>query len=199
MRRAGPKSIEAARTEFLPPPLRAASAKEILIGLGIGVILVKLLLVSLEIARYQRALPAALETTGIVTSGGEPGFFESLLPIRHEPCGGFVFGLSGTTGRAIDAQGLGFFKDVRKGRAVQANNRSGYEFSYEPWQETPLPDDWTRTGMWLGLHCMGWRLSPLGSQIFAAAQEHGSYFTTAPSKLLLVLPRPGLVVLTYRY
>jgi hypothetical protein len=198
-----PPTIETARKQLpriFQAPFQLPLKKETLIGLAIGVIALKLLFVSFEVERYHRALPAALETAGFITSGNDTSYLAAFMPIRSEPCGGFVFHLSAATLKTIETRGLDFFKDARQGRGIgEGDPRAASEFSYQPWQATPLPDDFTRNGSWLGLHCMGWMFSPLGRDIFAAAQEPGSYFTIAPSKLLLVLPRRGLVVLTYNY
>jgi hypothetical protein len=102
---------------------------------------------------------------------------ELILPICQEPCGGFVFHLSSATLKAVQTQGLGLFNDARQGRGFQDRGvRSYYEFSYERWQQTRLPDSWTRNGMWLGLRCMGWRfssLAPFGAPLPSQSGEGG--------------------------
>jgi hypothetical protein len=198
-----PPSAETARKDLphiLQLSLRDLELKRVLIFLAIGAIAIKLFFVAFEIGRYHRALPAALVTAGLVTSGNDTRWIEYFLPVRHEPCGGFIFHLSSATLKAIETRGLAFFADATQGRGVtEANSRAAMEFSYQPWQPTPLPPGYFSNGMWPGLHCMGWKISPLGRQVLAAAQGPGAYFTTAPSKLLLVIPSQGLVVLTYNY
>jgi hypothetical protein len=58
-----------------------------------------------------------------------------------------------------------------------------------------VPLGWTGDGVWsIGLHCIG---TSRARQIAAAAKEPGSYYTQKDEAELLVIPKLGLIVLTY--
>jgi hypothetical protein len=144
---------------------------------------------------YEANLPAALRTTGLATTGSDLSLFDLLMPVRIKVCGGATFGLTGRTADAIKAQGLAFFEQARKPRG-DPRTRPRLAYEYAPWRETPVPSAWTGDGMWAGLSCMGWTWSQLG--IYEAARAPGSYYTERPGAQLLVVPRLGLAVFTYR-
>jgi hypothetical protein len=117
--------------------------------------------------------------------------------MRHEACGGAIFKLTQLNVTAIEHQGLNFFQMARQGRGYPEGDRLHSFYSYEPWQQTPLPAAWASEGTWLGLACM--RLGfGLTRSITNAAREPGSYFTLKRSgAMLLVIPRLKLAVYTY--
>ena len=192
-----PRTIDALEREL--PRILQVSPRHVL--LVVGVLFGLYVLSSFHyVGHLERALPAALVTDGAVAYGDDRPFLAALMPIRHEPCGGVAFQLSRTTVGSIEAQGIKFFHNVRQGRGVQEfGDRIAHEFNYAPWQPTPLPYEWTRNVAWRGLDCTGWVPSAFGTKILTEVEQAGSYYTTAPSKLLLVLPRIKMLVLTYSY
>ena len=138
-------------------------------------------------------LPAELHTTGLATVGYDATLFQRLGWLPYKSCGGAVFSLTTGTLTAIERQGLAF---LDKGRKRRRNDYARSLTMYAPWRKTPVPPDWTSNGMWLGLYCMGSAWSR--NSIYAAAQEPGSYYTTGYNSELLVVPRLGVAVFTFR-
>jgi hypothetical protein len=145
---------------------------------------------------YQRALPAALITEGLATTGSDVGVLSLLLPIRPEACGGAIFHLADQSVTGIAQAGLAFFQNAVEGRGYPQGHRLHYFYRYKPWRETPVPHAWTSDGMWPGLACVR-ASAALAEAILKAAREPSSYYTTKPSAELLVIPRLKLVVFTY--
>ncbi len=146
---------------------------------------------------YKDALPEVIQTTGILTAGSDASIVEFFLPIRREGCGGVVFGLTSETTEAVETQGLSFLESARQGRAYPVGSKKAYYYSYEHWQKTPVPPGWLGDGILaLGFHCMDLRSSE-SQAIDEAARKPGSYFTTKPEGILLVIPTLGLAVFTY--
>jgi hypothetical protein len=146
---------------------------------------------------YRAALPAEIGITfSLAITGSNTSFWEVGQPI-HKACGGAIFELNETTLAAIRGRGLDGLKDARQGRGYSDNtDRLFYYYSYKPWQPTPLPPEWTSQGMWYGLSCMNLGQS-FGGSIVDAAQASGSFYTTAQSRMLLIIPSLRLAVFTY--
>ena len=144
---------------------------------------------------FENMLPTSLQTTGFATIGRDASIFEIIGLLRYKSCGGATFTLTRRTLATIDREGLAFFAQARRSRG-DANRRAGMPFAYERWRPTPVPPEWTSDGMWSGLVCMGWTWSR--NNIYAAAREPGSYYTTTDNARLLVIPRLGLAVFTFR-
>lgn len=147
---------------------------------------------------YRAALPAELGLTSeLVTAGSCADVLDMILPVRPKAAGGALFRLDAETLAAIKRQGSAFFDDALLGRGYgDPSRRVTYRYSYKPWQETPLPPEWTSDGMWLGLSCMGLNFGR-GANIAEAARAPGSYYTTGIGAMLLVIPDLGIVVYTY--
>jgi hypothetical protein len=148
---------------------------------------------------YRRAIPAEIDLTfGLATTGSSSmSLWDVMLPIRHEACGGAIFGLAGTTAAALETRGLAALRDAHQGRGyTDGAHRYRSYYAYQPWQPTPLPPAWTSEGMWLGLSCMKLGYG-FGRSIVEAARAPGSFYTTGTSRMLLVVPRLKLVVYTY--
>jgi hypothetical protein len=144
---------------------------------------------------YEGNLPAALRTSGLATTGSDLSLFDLLMPVRTKVCSGAIFSLTGRTLAAVKAEGLPFFDQARQPRG-DPRTRPRLAVEYAPWRETPVPSDWAGDGMWVGLSCMGWTWSR--ADIHQAARAPGSYYTERPGAQLLVVPRLGLAVFTYR-
>ena len=147
---------------------------------------------------YRAAIPAEIDLTfNPATTGSSMSLWDLLLPIRHEACGGAIFGLGDTTVTAIERRGLVAIQGAQQGRGyADGTHRMRSYYEYEPWQPTPLPPAWTSEGMWNGLNCMNLGHG-LGRSIIEAARAPGSFYTTGQGKMLLVVPRLKLVVYTY--
>jgi hypothetical protein len=144
---------------------------------------------------YEGTLPEALETTGFATTGSDLQLFDLLMPVPVKVCGGAAFSLTRRTLAAIATRGLPFFDQARRPRG-DPRNRPRLAYDYAQWRETPVPSGWTSDGPWAGLACMGGTWS--GVNIYDAAREPGSYYTERPGAQLLVVPRFGIAVFTYR-
>jgi len=138
-------------------------------------------------------LPAALHTTGLATVGNDATLAHHLGLALYKPCGGATFSLTRGTLAAIERDGLAFFDTARQPRRLDYPRPLD---EYAPWRETPVPEQWTDNGMWLGLYCMGWASSR--HDIYLTARVRGSYYTTMRNMQLLVIPKLGLAVLTFR-
>ena len=176
---------------------RSKKALRILAGCLGGFFLAWLGYALFETNFYRRALPEQLEITGLATTGSDFNPLLLLVPMRHEACGAVVFQMSQHTVDAIAKNGAAFFETARQGRGYSKGHPLSHYYSYEPWQETPLPSGWIGDGIWsLGLHCA--RLDrALVQRMAAAAREPGSYYTTKSEAQLVVIPRLKLIVFTY--
>jgi hypothetical protein len=146
---------------------------------------------------YEKALPQAIQTTGIITAGSDSGLFDALLPIRRESCGGVIFELADETVSSVRERGLLFLAGARQGRGYPAGNRLSHYYRYAEWQETPVPTGWLGDGILaLELHCMGVGRSTRRA-IGEAVQSPGSYFATMDEGQLLILPDLGWAVYVY--
>jgi hypothetical protein len=163
-------------------------------GIGVAVVLGYSVL---QTRFYRQAIPAEINLTfNLATTGSSMSLWEVLLPIRHKACGGAIFGLSETTATALEKRGLPAIMWAQQGRGYTDGHPRGHSYEYQPWQATPLPAAWTSEGMWYGLSCMG--LWPgTRRNIIDAARAPGSFYTTGPSKMLLVVPSLRMVVFTY--
>jgi hypothetical protein len=71
----------------------------------------------METRFYSGAIPPQIELSfGPASVGTDWSPAALLLPLRHEACGGAIFGISGATVGAIQKRGLEFFKDATQGR-----------------------------------------------------------------------------------
>ncbi len=145
---------------------------------------------------YRRALPAALETTGLVTAQSDASFLSALLAFQREACGGALHGLSVSTRRAIERQGLAFFATASHGRGYPPGHPQHHYYSYRSWQETPVPHAWISEGIWSGLNCMKLDRATV-LRIKDAATRPGSFYSTKDEAEILVVPSLELVVFTY--
>jgi hypothetical protein len=140
---------------------------------------------------YRKAIPADIGLAfNFATTGSNVSLYGAVFMFDRKACGSAIFDMSDSTADAIRKQGLAFLKNADQGR--------GYKEDYRPWQATPLPPEWTALGPWMGLNCMGLRADTMRN-ILNAAQTSGSFYTTAPSRMLLVDPNRKLVVMTYTH
>lgn len=149
-----------------------------------------------ETNHYRNALPIELKTKGLATTGSDVSLLSALFALQREGCGGAIFNLTDEARHLIKTNGLAFFSNAKYGRGYPAEDRLRHYYTYQPWQETPLPSAWTSEGIWLGLNCMGLGRN-MTQAIRSAAISSGSYYATKPEALLLVIPDLGLVVFTY--
>lgn len=136
-------------------------------------------------------LPVGIDVHGHAETGSNVHLRRLLLPLRIEACGGSIMNMDPATLSKIKREGLAFLRSKRKARRVRPPIR------YDPWQETPAPQEWSSEGLWSGLACMG-----LGSDHTAELQEMsqsaGSFSTqTDHGQRLLVIPSRGIVLATY--
>ena len=171
------------------------SLRRVSVAVAIPLVCLWLFYSIMESRLFEGMLPAVLQTTGFATIGRDASLFEIIGLLRYKSCGGATYSLTRRTLTAIDTQGLAFFAQARRSRAA-SNRRAGLQFAYEPWRETPVPPEWTSDGMWSGLACMGWTWSR--RDIYDAARAPGSYYTNTDNAQLLVLPRLGLAIFTFR-
>ena len=136
---------------------------------------------------YRAAIPEQLELTHSFPTRGSDG-----------SCGGAIFSLTDKAALSIETHGRDALNDAVRGRGyLDPSTPRFHQYTYRPWQETPLPRDWTSEGTWAGLHCMGLSANDART-ITSAAKAAGSYFTTAaPTTMLLVIPKLRLAVYTY--
>ena len=149
---------------------------------------------------YRAALPAEIGLSfDFATTGSNVSVLGAVFLFDRKACGGAIFDLTDTTVAAIRERGMDFLKDARQGRGYADNaDRLFYNYSYGPWQPTPLPQEWTSGGMWYGLDCMGLGTA-IGQSIVEAAKTPGSFYTTGSSKTLLIVPSLKIAVLTYTH
>ena len=147
---------------------------------------------------YRAAIPAKIDLTfGFATTGSNMSLWEAMLPLRPKACGGAIFGLSNTMVTALQDHGLGVLDAARQGRGyADTTDRRFFRYSYKPWQPTPLPPEWTSQGAWYGLNCMDLGYGFVRSLV-EAAQVPGSFYTTGPSSMLLIVPSLQILVYTY--
>lgn len=129
------------------------------------------------------ALPVGIEPSSVVLLSGESG--------GREGCGAAVFRLSGYTCKRLLQEGAAFLESARQARGYG----SSY-YSYEPWQETPVPDGFTSEGGWPLLWCAGID-ARLAIRIHTAMQAPGAFYSIKPEGLLLLIPDEGLIVSGY--
>jgi hypothetical protein len=146
------------------------SLKRVAAAILIPVVCAWVALSILETRWFEGMLPAQLQTTGLATVGRDQSLLDIILtPVRYKSCGGATFTLTGRTLDAIRADRLAFFEQAHESRRGTGHRMP---FAYTPWRETPVPPEWTTSGMWIGLVCMGWTWSRLN--IYNAAQAPGS-------------------------
>jgi hypothetical protein len=148
---------------------------------------------------YRAAIPEQLELTySLPTKGSDVSILAAMAGARQQACGGVLFDLTAKTASLITEHGLKGLDSALQGRGyLDPTHPYFHRYTYQPWQETPLPPAWTSEGMWAGLHCMDLSASVTGP-IVSAAKAPGSYFTTGSRKMLLVIPKQRLLVYTYR-
>ncbi|QDQ25923.1 hypothetical protein FNU76_05900 [Chitinimonas arctica] len=137
----------------------------------------------LEYHWFKGRLPARIGVTYPLSISGHSGM--------REGCGAAIFRMSDATAASVSREGIRFLAGATQARAVS----SPYG-TYRPWQETPVPADWTSDGTWSGLDCSSanrWLLR----KILDAAGEKGSYYTTKPEGSILIIPAHKLVVFSY--
>ena len=153
-----------------------------------------------ETAVYWRsALPDEIGVTELVARGTDVGFLDRavmlFVPAPWKVCGGVVFGLSDATRAGLEREGLAALEHARVGRGHRGPPQE-HRYTYDPWQETPVPPAWTSEGMWRGLDCLSkhWAVA---DQVLTEARRPDAYFTELSHAQLLVVPGLKLVVLTY--
>jgi hypothetical protein len=150
-------------------------------------------------AFYRRALPEEVGVTSLIVRGTDVSPFEVpfmlLIPVRRKVCGGVAFGLSEATRADLARDGLATLEQAPVGRGYRGTPQEHF-YTYDPWQQTPVPASWTSEGMWRGLDCLSehW---PAAAQVLDEARRPGSYFTEKSHGRLLVVPGLNLVVMTY--
>ena len=149
---------------------------------------------------YRAAIPADIGLTfNFATTGSNVSLWGAMFRFDRKACGGATFNLSDTSVAAIRERGVDSLKNARQGRGyTEKADRSFSYYSYQPWQATPLPSEWTSNGTWLGLSCMGLRDS-VTRNILDAAQTAGSFYTTGQSAMLMVIPNLKIAVYTYTH
>jgi len=148
---------------------------------------------------YKAAIPSQIGISGAAFISGESGF--------REGCGAAAFYLTDTAVQKIEREGLDFFKSALHGRGYpkpeglltfEGREQLGkYNYyTYNVWQETPVPASWVSEGAWLGLTCVHGH-SELLHQVVQLAKQPGSYYATKPEGELIVIPKLKLVILSY--
>ncbi|WP_019143342.1 hypothetical protein [Noviherbaspirillum massiliense] len=128
---------------------------------------------------YVQVLPEQLEVTYPVSINEEGGFMEG--------CSVAVFKLSDKTVQAVRKNGLTFFAAATQARGYPDE----IYYQYDKWNETPVPEIWTREGSWMMCPDMS---NTMHSQIVKAAQRNGAYYTHTDEGQLIVIPSLGIVV-----
>lgn len=153
-------------------------------------------IVRMQADHAAKMVPSQLGTLDVQSFGSDPGPFETLLMIRGESCGGAIFTMSSAVARQIEHEGLSFFDAAEYGRG-DSNDDLGKGFRYLPWQKTPIPDNWNEEGIYTrGFRCMDPTESLL-DLIRRSTSGPGSYFSSAGSAQILVLPKSRAVLLTH--
>ena len=173
---------------FMEPVKRGLQAlyRGTLYGMQLLICLLLVLYLAYKLFERQHmldVLPAQLEPSSLVLLGGESGL--------REGCGVTVWRMSAQTSRALQQDALRFLAAAR-----QARGYSDAYHSFEPWRPSPLPDEFGSDGGWLPLSCA----SPserLERVINLAMQSPGSFYSSKPEGVLLLIPAEGLIVFGY--
>nr|WP_321182240.1 hypothetical protein [Methylobacterium sp. Leaf122] len=149
-------------------------------------------------SHYRRAIPTVIGITTMVAEGSDASLFGLFLPITREACGGVAFRLSDAAAEQIAAQGLAHLGSARIGRGYE-NSPEEHYFTYQPWQETPVPSTWIGDGKWAGaLGCLKQSASQFDTDVVTEApRQPGAFFTTGRESEILIIPRLRLLLLTY--
>jgi hypothetical protein len=115
---------------------------------------------ALETRFYRAAMPPEIELAfDLATTASGMSLLEAATPLRHEDCGGAIFGLSNRMAASLRDRGA--LADARQGRGyTDTADPLFFHYSYEPWQPTPLPPEWTSNVVRFVLHEFGRRLRP---------------------------------------
>jgi hypothetical protein len=151
----------------------------------------------LETRFYRAAMPPEIELAfDLATTASGMSLLEAATPLRHEDCGGAIFGLSNRMAASLRDRGA--LADARQGRGyTDTADPLFFHYSYEPWQPTPLPPEWTSEGMWSGLFCMNLDAG-FGRSIVEAARTVGSFCATHRDAMLLIVPSLKIAVYTHK-
>jgi hypothetical protein len=140
-----------------------------------------------SLASHQDVLPPSIEVTALVSARERTG-------LVREGCGGIIFQLSEPTVAAIERQGLAFFAGATQARGHSLPSDSYYR--YAQWRETPVPAGWLSDGLPPSFNCMD-NERAVDAAILEALKSPGSYFTTKPEAMLLVIPKREIAVFAY--
>ncbi|MEJ6782099.1 hypothetical protein [Aminobacter sp. Piv2-1] len=156
-------------------------------------------LVKMQADQMAKAVPEKLGPVQAELIGTIPGpigaLLEALLLIRVESCGGGVFRISSVVAQQIEREGLSFFAGVEQGRAGESGPGNGVR--YQPWQQTPIPESWNVEGVYArGFQCMN-PTQDMYDLLRGATSVPGSYFSSAGSAEILVVPKSQMVVVTF--
>jgi hypothetical protein len=140
---------------------------------------------------YKGRLPEKLELSGSALILDEFGL--------REGCGIVVFKLSEHALNQINHKELKFFDGLTKARDYHLkDNRYNHHYSYQEWKETPVEESSENKNFWFGFKCAERRLDKnLSKNIVLGASSKGSYYTGHSEGQLLVIPRIGIIVLSY--
>lgn len=108
----------------------------------------------------------------------------SLGLLRAESCGVAIFRFSDGVANKINVEKLSFF--------AKATIARGHRGTYQSWNATPVPVNWTDNGSWIP--CFEHKLH---REIIKAATGEGSYYTTKSEAVLLVIPRLRFIVFSF--
>jgi hypothetical protein len=146
--------------------------------------------------RFESALPAVFETTGLAIAGDDLGLLAHFIVWPVKICGGAIFQLSQDTLDKIERQGLAFFENARNVRHYVGYS-SKRDITYEPWQESPIPH-WigNKEDRWWGLDCID-TSSELPRRVGQEARKDGSYFTSRKYARLVVVPSLRVIAITF--
>ncbi|PXW59119.1 hypothetical protein BY998_11138 [Methylobacterium sp. B4] len=149
-------------------------------------------------SHYLRAIPAEIELTSMIAQGSDMTLFDPLIPIRREACGGAAFQLSDEAAAQLEFRGLAHLGSARTGRGYVGGPEEPY-WTYQPWQETPVPSTWIGDGKWAsGFGCLKEGARHFDADaVYKAVREPGAYFTTGRESEMVIIPRLRLLVLTY--
>jgi hypothetical protein len=140
---------------------------------------------------YKGRLPEKLELSGSALILDESDL--------REGCGIIVFKLSEHTLDQINQKKLKFFNGLTKARDYYLNdNKYNHHYSYQEWKETPVEESSKNKHFWSGFSCAKRRLDKnLSKNILLEANSKGSYYTGHSEGQLLVIPRIGIIVLSF--
>jgi hypothetical protein len=135
---------------------------------------------------FHRPMPAQLELSEVVL----------IDTVFSGACGIAIFRLSDTTLSRINSEGKSFFVNASTARAPRRGSH-GWHPTYEGWESTPVPKNWTSEGSRSWMSCAS--PNEVVMALVDAALSKESYYTQddRTNSKLLVAPALGLVVYSF--